>query len=317
MPRKNERPKFAPSARGKKSSQSCFTSMTGFGKGSALLDGVQVDVEIRSVNHRFLEIACKLPKTYAEFEMSLRNAVSTALSRGRVEVYVSRLSKKGNGAGVVFNKELYKTLFALFHSVVAKHGAVDAAGKRALSLNLLGRNEVLAFGEEKIDYAREQRLLLEAVNLALSALSAMRRTEGLRLEHEVLGRFKTVSKLHQEIRKIAHSAPQRQRERLNLRLKRLAPETMVDPARLAQEVVMISDRVDVTEEIVRLESHLAEFSRAMRAHPQGKKMDFLLQEMGREFNTIASKAQEAPIQQRVVDAKVELEKLKEQLQNVE
>ncbi|MFM1848962.1 MAG: hypothetical protein RL417_2436, partial [Pseudomonadota bacterium] len=183
--------------------------------------------------------------------------------------------------------------------------------------DILGRHEVLGINEGDSRVPRERGLVVEALRGALSTLQTMRRKEGARLVRDLADRLGRLEKIRRSIEKRAAGAPAALRERIKLRIERLAPPIQVDPERLAAEVALIAERVDITEELVRLRSHFDQFRGALQHGLVGKKLDFLLQEFGREFNTIGSKAQDAAVQADVVEAKTEMEKMREQVQNLE
>lgn len=290
-------------------------SMTGFGRSSAAEGGVQLDVELRSVNHRFLDLSLKLPRMYLELEPELRERCASRIERGRLEVSVARVLHASSGRSVAFDRDLYAKLERIYRDTLGKTSPENLA---SLRLQILSRREVLDVGEIAAVSAGERRLLFRLVDEAFTGLLEMRRIEGRRLASDIVDRMQSVTELRHEIERLQPGAPDRVRERLLARLRPvLAKIGEIDPQRVAAEAAMLADRVDISEELTRLASHEREFERILATPPSGRRLDFLLQEFGREFNTISSKAQDAEVQQRVVAAKAALEKIREQVQNIE
>lgn len=290
-------------------------SMTGFGKASVQNSKLHIGVELKSYNHRFLDIALKLPRAYNQFEFELRDLISSTLGRGRVELLVVREAVIPPQA-VQFDRDLFKTYWNIARKVLRE---ADVTGKEhfaALALDLMSRKEVLGIREENFLGDAERGLLLGALKKALGILVKMRDREGARLGQEISGRFARIKKLREQISKAGQRTVENERERIQNRIKKFTPEVTLDPARLAAEVALLIDRTDITEELVRLDSHFKESSLALAQSGTGRKLDFIIQELGREFNTIGSKAQDADVQRSVIEAKVELEKIREQVQNL-
>lgn len=296
---------------------SAILSMTGFGKGAAQGEHVSIEVEIRSINHRFLDFVCKLPRAYNEFEPELRALVGGAIGRGRVDLSVTRQTKSATAVELRYDGALFSSLWQAYQQGLAAAGVPAGAVAGPAALAILGRREVVDVVEGSVDTSSERELLLTAARAALENLRTMRVAEGERLERDLRTRLGQLRVFREKIAGEAAAAPGGLRDRLLARVKKLAPDVTLDENRFAQEVAYLADRADVTEELVRLESHFAQFEQALAAPPSGRRLDFLMQELGREFNTIGSKGQSAAVQNLVVDAKCELEKMREQVQNVE
>lgn len=291
--------------------------MTGFGSATGGDRSVRVEVEIKTANSRFLDVTIKAPRLYAPFENELREIIASTVERGRVEVLIGRSEPSGGAKRLSFNRDLFDATLAVYLQQFRAAG-VDSVEARADAIrDVLGRHEVLELAESDVRVTRERTVLLGVLRGALEELHAMRRSEGALLVADLEERLKRLVAVRRSIERHAAAAPAAARARLAARIERLAPTVKVDPERLAAEVAILADRVDVTEELVRLESHIAQFQKALGAPLAGKKLDFLLQEFGREFNTIGSKAQDASIQAIVVEAKAEMEKMREQVQNLE
>ncbi len=293
-------------------------SMTGFGRASFELAGAPHDVEIRSVNHRYLELRVRLPRALADFEGAVRERIQARVSRGKVDVSVTAPESGGPRPRPVVDEELAATYLRAARSLAAGGGA-----RGALSVGeLLQLPGVVRMLEPELAREQVESALLRAVDAAAAAADAMRAAEGAALERELLSRLARVAELAESLAQRASLVQEAVRERLRRRSAQLTSETgFVDEARLHQEIVLAADRLDVTEEIVRLTSHIAQFreisASAGPGAPVGRRLDFLLQEFGREANTIGSKGSDAPIAHSVVELKTELERIREQVQNVE
>ncbi len=290
-------------------------SMTGYGRGAATTATQRFVVELRAVNHRFLELKIRLPWPEPALEALLTQRVRARLERGAVAISI----KEEGGAAL----EEVRVDLPLAHSyahalrTLAKELALD--GSASLTL-VAAQPGVLSVGQTVIDAEALWPTLLPAVDAALDALIESRSREGARLGEDLSARVDLLNKLTVEIEALAKDAPDQARQRLAARLERaLGPsDVTVDPQRLAQEVALLADKLDVTEELTRLTTHLDELRRLFAAAgANGRRLDFLTQEINREINTIGSKSQATGITQRVIDAKAELERLREQIQNIE
>ncbi|HKA87446.1 MAG TPA: YicC/YloC family endoribonuclease [Haliangiales bacterium] len=279
--------------------------MTGHGRGTAETDDRRVTVEVRAVNHRFLDLKLRVPLD-AEVERRAAEAVRRRVERGAVTVTVR---EEGPGTRAV---RLDLPLARGVHAALAELGReLGLDGEIPVSL-VAAQPGVLALGEP----AEGDALFLAALDAALEAMVAMRLAEGEALARDLGARIDRLEALARDINRLAAGAPPALAARLRERLDRLGVD--VPPERLAAEAALLADRADVTEELVRLASHLKQARDLVASEaPSGRKLDFLVQEMGREVNTVGSKSPSADISRCVVDAKAELEKIREQVQNVE
>jgi len=300
------------------SNASDVRSMTGFGSARTAWKGVDLEVEIKTVNSRFLDVGCRLPRCYAQLEPALREVLAEGLVRGRVELGVNRRSKAGSGP-LSFNSELADRLLLIYQQQARKLKlSAGSPEMRALMLvEILRRSEVL--GVESIEECSEAEglRLVELARKAVSQVNSMRLREGRILARELTSGVSRIARLRDSIARSAANAPQVLKGRLEERLKKLAGELNLEPQRIAMEAAVLADRISISEELVRLESHEGQFREILAHPPSGRKLEFILQEMGREVNTIGSKAQDARVQHKVVAIKAELEKLREQVQNIE
>ncbi len=292
-------------------------SMTGFGRAAREIEGVAFDVEARSVNHRHLDLRIRLPRILADRENAVKQRIQGKLSRGKVEVVVN-LAPSAAPAKLVIDEEIAGQYVAAARALSQRHaltGALDVA-------SLLALPGVTRVVETELDAERLGQAVDEAVDEAVRGLVAMRAAEGEALRVELEGRLATVVQLATAFEARSGEVVQAARLRLQKRAAQIRQDVgLSDDARLHQEIVIAADRLDITEELVRLRSHVAQFEDTMRAagpeNPVGRRLDFLLQELGREANTVGSKASDAALAQDVVVLKTELERIREQVQNIE
>lgn len=292
-------------------------SMTGFARVSFGAETLEIDIEVKSVNQRYLEIIFKAPRRYSAIERDVKAIFQQQHRRGRIEISVTRRSKDiGNGSGIEFSLP-FDSAVKRYSAACKRYGAhgdslADFIGELVLRDGMAGEDSDLLSQDETFN-------LLRIISEASEALVVMRETEGLGLVSDIVQRLSTIESLRSEIGVIMEGAPTRIKERMEERLKVVASDLRLDPERLALEVALLAERVDVSEELARLDIHLAQFRETLKGHLDGigRKLDFMTQEIGRELNTVASKAQDARVQGFVVDAKVALERIREQVQNVE
>ncbi len=293
-------------------------SMTGFGRAGFEVDGVAYEIEVRSVNHRYLDAKVRLPRTIARFESEVRGRVQKRFSRGKVDVVVTAPAGVTPNARLEIDFEAASGYLAAARALQDDHGVPGTLEVDAL----LGLPGVARFIESDTSAEAVGEALLRATDDALKALEEMRGAEGAALERELLGRLETIEACAARVAGRSGEVQAAARERLKRRAEQLQQETgLLDEARLHQEVVMAADRLDITEELVRLRSHIEQFREivagADAGKPVGRRLDFLLQEFGREANTVGSKGSDAPIAHEIVELKAQIERLREQVQNVE
>ncbi len=289
-------------------------SMTGYGRGEALGDAGRIVVEMKAVNHRFSEVVFRMPRQFNALEDPAKKLVQSRVKRGRIDVYVS-WEPPAKDKGVKVDKEL---AIAYYNALKELGGEIGSNSE--ISLDTLARlPDVLQVEEGEITADELWPTFETAVTEAVDGLIAMREREGAALRADLEERITRIEAFGKAVQERALQVVEEYRQRLTRRLEELLPESNpVDPQRLAQEVAIFADRADVTEEVQRLASHVSQFRQALqKGDPIGRKLDFLVQELGREINTIGSKANDAVITNRVVDAKSELEKIREQVQNIE
>ncbi|GAB4567645.1 MAG: YicC family protein [Geothermobacteraceae bacterium] len=289
-----------------------ISSMTGFGKGQAAGESLTVGVEVRSVNHRFCDVSIKGPKAVAPFEASLKKRLSEELARGKVDVYINLDIVGEQGYSARANLPLAQAAKRALEEMRAALELEDP-----VTLEVLTRQKDLLVLEEEVDLAELEQNLDRAVTEAVAQLRGMRATEGEALEEDFSQRLTRLENLLGQVEGRADKVPTEWREKLQQRLNRHAADIEVDPQRLSQELAIFADRCDISEEITRFHSHIGQFRQLLQSgEPVGRKLDFLVQEINREANTIGSKASDAQICNWVVEIKAELEKIREQVQNV-
>ncbi len=289
-------------------------SMTGFGNGSLAFSGGRATVDIRAVNHRFLEVKLHLPRGFLAVEDALRALVATQVKRGRVEVFLTLSGQTARSYAVVPNIELAR---AYLRAAQQLKSALDLGGDLSLQF-FLSRPEVFQVAEAHQPAGVEFEASKKALQRALSALERHRRREGKFLQRDLRGRIATLEKIRRSVGRRSTHTQQATRRKLADKVSALLPQLDSERRRVLQDVASLAQKSDITEEYVRLQSHLGAFSDFLRlAEPVGKRMDFLLQEMQREINTIGAKADDVSIRHFVVQAKEEVEKIREQVQNIE
>ncbi|MCC6965527.1 MAG: YicC family protein [Nitrospira sp.] len=288
--------------------------MTGYGKKDGTSQQATVTVEIRSVNHRFLEVAVRVPRSLAQLEDAVRKAVQQRCLRGRVDVSVSIQAAGGSLKTIHIDQALAKQYHAALKKLqktLGLRGAVD------LSM-VAGFRDIVSLTDEPVDTEHLGKTVIRVLGGALTDLEKMRKREGEALATDLAVHLDAIREAQSVVAKKAPDLAKIAFHRMKARIETLLQSELPDPARLQQELAVYADRSDISEELVRLESHMVQFDQTLRSQESvGKTLEFLLQEMGREVNTIGSKASDAEIAALVVRMKAELEKLREQVQNVE
>jgi uncharacterized protein (TIGR00255 family) len=291
--------------------------MTGFGRATFQLEGASFEVELRSTNHRFLDLRVRLPRLLSECEPEVRARVAARFGRGKVDA-VAQLPPGGPRERLAIDLETAGRYLEAAAALRSRHGL---SGKLEVG-DLLSLPGVARMIELELPAEALQRAFFEALDVALERADAMRASEGAALERELSQRLARVDALAASLEGRAGAVREAARERLRRRAEKLAQETgLLDEARLYQEIALAADRLDVTEELVRLRSHVEQFRTALAeagpGRPVGRRLDFLLQELGREANTLGAKIGDAEAAHLVVELKTELERVREQAQNVE
>ena len=288
-------------------------SMTGYGRGAARRDGREITVELKAVNHRFLDLSFRAPKNLSFLEDAFRSFLNeSGVRRGHVDIFINYANHREDAQTVVLDRELLLSFRKAWRDC---EDLLDFC-KKPDAAEVLSMSGAYSLRQADEDAEAVTALALEAAREAVEAFLRMRRTEGKALARDLLSNLDALSTLRNEIAQRAPQVPEDYRKRLQARLAEWQVAE-ADPQRVAQEVAIMADRCAIDEELSRLESHISQFADTVHtAQEAGKKLDFLLQEMNREVNTIGSKASDSEIAQRVVVAKCVIEKLREQVQNV-
>jgi len=292
-----------------------ITSMTGYGRAAFRSDGTEILVEIRTVNNRFLDIMTKLPRCIAGYEQQVRELISKRLQRGRVSVYISLSRGDESGIQLDLNLEVAKAYLKIAQKLEQDLGV---AGKLSVA-ELLAMPDVIAVPVQETTDEEIWQLAEQSLQAAIEQLVAMRAEEGKNLAQDFRHRVEQLEKLIEEMEKRAVEQPRIEMNKLSERITKLIDNRdAVDESRLEMELALIADRIDITEECVRFHSHNQLFLQTLELEPsQGRKLNFLLQEMHREANTIGSKTSQSDVSHIVVSIKDEIEKMREQVQNIE
>ncbi|MCY1041326.1 YicC family protein [Corallococcus sp. bb12-1] len=289
-------------------------SMTGFGSGRARVGDEEVSVEARSLNHKFCEVKVRLPRELSALEPALVKLVKDRLARGSVEILVRRQAATVSGNVPTVDVALAREYARAFREVAEALGVTAEVAWSQVS----NQPGVIRLEEKGVDVESATQATQTALQQALAALETMRNTEGESIHTDLDTRMKLIEGWSQEVARLAPRAVNDYQQRLTERVAELARGVAVDPQRLAQEVALFAERTDIAEEVTRLATHLEQFRLLMASpEPVGRRMDFLVQEMHREVNTTGSKSQHAEISARVVSMKAEVERIREQVQNVE
>lgn len=288
--------------------------MTGFGTGTATAGNESLTVELRSVNHKFCEVKVRLPRELATLEGTLQKLVKDRLARGAVDVSVRRASRTALGVVPQVDLALAKEYRRAWSELAKALELPDTVSVRDMATQM----NVIRLEEPQVGLEDASKAAESALVMALEALGKMREKEGVALSADLTARLTLVAQWVEEVKVLAPKAIDLYRARLSERIAELSKGLAVEPQRLAQEVAFFAERTDVAEEMTRLSSHLEQFNELLSSKdPSGRKMDFLVQEMHREVNTTGSKSQHADISSRIMQLKAELERIREQVQNVE
>jgi uncharacterized protein (TIGR00255 family) len=289
-------------------------SMTGYGKGETPYNNGRIVIEIRSVNHRYGEISVKLPRIFMQYENEVKKLVASVLKRGKIDVF-AQLEGVASAIGLpTVNLALAGSYHKAFINIKEALGLNDEVSLRLIAT----QKDVITISEIETACEPSGHELLAAVRTALDNLDAMRLREGAALENELLKRRGILTDLVVAITVRVPRLVTTYADKLKERVALLMADSGLAEERLAQEVALMADRTDITEELVRFDSHMKQFDAIMMSsEPVGRKLDFLLQEVNREVNTIGSKANDVEIASLIIEMKAELEKIREQVQNIE
>ncbi|WP_440450713.1 YicC/YloC family endoribonuclease [Ruminococcus intestinalis] len=291
-------------------------SMTGFGRCRTVLHGREISVEIKSVNHRFFEFSCRTPKGYGFLDDKLKTLVNSRVSRGKIDMFVTVGTAEDTPAEVKINHSLVSGYINAMKEISETYGIENDVTVTAISRF----PDVYTVSKAPENEEEITADVLEAANTAIDGFIAMREAEGEKMKADILGRAEVILATVEEIEERSPQTVKEYEERLLDRINKtlLDYNINIDEQRVLTEVAVFADKVAVAEETVRLRSHFAQLSKIMESQtPIGREIDFIIQEMNREANTIGSKVQDAEIAHKVVKIKSEIEKMREQIQNIE
>ena len=289
-------------------------SMTGYGRAVETVVGREITVEVRSVNNRYLDCTVKLPRLFSFAEDALKQKVKEYVTRGKVDVYVSVGASQSGDVSISLNRPVLEGYLAAMQTI-----ASDYDVKNDISVNSLSRlPDVFTVEKSQEDEEALKAGLVAVAEKALAAYNTMRQTEGLALETDLKAKAQNILSLVSKVEARSPITVAEYRERLEAKMREVLESTSIDEARILTEAAIFADKVAVDEETVRLRSHLQQLDTMLSsAEPIGRKLDFLMQEMNREANTIGSKGNDIEQARTVVEIKAELEKIREQMQNIE
>ena len=289
-------------------------SMTGYGRAVQTIDGREITVELRSVNNRYLDCTVKLPRMFSFAEDSVKNRVKAAVSRGKVDVYIGVNAVQTADVQVAVNRPVLESYLAALRQIETEYGVRDDV----TVMSLARLPDVFSVEKTQEDEQKLTQDILSVAEEAISRYNAMRETEGAALETDLRGRAATILERVALVEARSPETVAEYRERLRQKMQEVLQNTAIDEGRILQEAAIYADRIAVDEETVRLRSHLAQLGDMLtKGGAIGRKLDFLLQELNRETNTIGSKCNDLELSNIVVDMKAELEKIREQTQNIE
>lgn len=291
-----------------------INSMTGYGRSVQTVSGREITVEIRSVNNRYLDCTVKLPRLFSFAEEAVKQRVKDSVSRGKVDVYISVNSTEASDTKISLNRPVLEGYLAAMQQIAQDYGVRDDISVTALSR----LPDVLTVEKEETDEQQLTADLLSVVDAALAAYNHMRQVEGEALENDLRSRAKTILGLVEKVEQRSPVTVSEYRARLEAKMREVLESTTIDEGRILTEAAIFADKIAVDEETVRLRSHLNQLETMLtNGGAIGRKLDFLMQEMNREANTIGSKGNDLEQARTVVEIKAELEKIREQMQNIE
>lgn len=289
-------------------------SMTGFGRSKYENEEREYTVEIKSVNNRYSDISIKMPRNLSSLEEKIKKQITTAISRGKIDVFITFINNSEKGKNIKINTELAKMYIKELKQLAKEGEIIDNINVT----EIIRLPEVLNISLENDDEELILSELTVCTKNAIDSFIAMRETEGLKIKEDLQNRINIISKKIDKINSISTGLVEEYVVKLEKRINDILKTSVVDETRLAQEIVIYSDKCSIEEEITRLRSHILQFTNLLETSgPIGKKLDFLVQEMNRETNTIGSKANSLEITNLVVDLKTEIENIREQIQNIE
>lgn len=289
-----------------------MNSMTGFGK-AEYKNGYELCVEIKTVNNRFLDVLPKYPKSFAAFDDAIRKTVQSKLTRGRVEIFFTFSDMRGGDKQIGVDLPLAKAYYEAAQKI-SEHLGIE---NDLTVLAIMRSPDVISSLDNETDEEELKKIVISVLSDALDNLNVMRKVEGEKLKNDMLCRISEVERLVKSIEALAPAVQDSYRARLSEKVSNALGGADIDESRIIQEVAIFADKADINEEITRLHSHISQFRKIAEGLDPGRKLDFLIQEFNREANTICSKSNDIQITGEALSLKSEIEKIREQVQNVE
>lgn len=289
-------------------------SMTGYGRKQAVIGSMSITAEIKSVNHRYFEFSAKVPRSYGFLEEKLKSYIQTLVARGKIECYIQIENLEEEDCVVEVNHSLAKGYYDALKDLAQRYALRDD-----ISVSLLSRyTDIFSVRKLEVDEEKIWASVKEVVTEAVDSFISMREVEGQKLKEDILSRCDTIIDRVEFIEERSPETVREYNEKLVSRMNEVLGQTQIDEQRILTEAAIYADKIAVAEETVRLRSHISQLREFMESEEAiGRKTDFLVQEINREANTIGSKAQDVKIAKRVIDIKAEVEKIREQVQNIE
>ncbi len=289
-------------------------SMTGYGSAKGVAEGLELSIELKSVNNRFLDTSVRMPRAYMFAEEAVKSAVQRHITRGKVDVFITIDSSKADDVVVKVNEPLLKGYLEAIRQTSDTYGLTNDA----TVMNLVRFPDVLSVEKKEVDQEAMAAAIAAVLEQALNEYDAMRAKEGAKLREDVSARVANILRMVGIVEEESPKTVSDYKARLEAKLREVLESKTIDESRILTEAAIFADKVAVDEETVRLRSHISQLTELINSDvPVGRKLDFLVQEMNRETNTIGSKCQNASIAHVVVDIKAEIEKIREQIQNIE
>ena len=288
-------------------------SMTGYGRAKLSKDDREYQIEIKSVNHRYLDISVRIPKQLSYLEETIKKEIAKKVKRGKIDVFVTFENNSLEGKEIKINTELAKAYIDELKKLAEKENILSD-----IQVTEISKYPDVLYIQSSQDDEKITKEVLETITIATDNLVQMRETEGNKISEDLLKRLNTINKKVEEIAKLSTGLIEEYVVKLEERIKEILKNQEIDKTRLAQEVVIYADKCSIEEEVTRLNSHISQFKNLLNSNEAiGKKLDFIIQEMNRETNTIGSKANNLEITNGVIDIKTEIENIREQVQNIE
>ncbi len=288
-------------------------SMTGFGRAEKMFDDFEVKVNLKSVNHRYMDASIRMPKYYTFAEDKIRQAAAKYISRGKIEIFISVDRIEGSGKTIAIDKDVAKNYIDALRTL-AEFGIEDDVKISTISQY----HDIFKIESDEEDEERITAMLLEVFSAAAEDFVNMRVEEGKNMEKDILSHLDILAEKLSQVELRYPQIVEEYKNRLRGKISEVLEDKNIDESRIVTEVAIFAERTDIGEETVRLHSHIKEFKKAILTdQPIGKKLDFMIQEMNRETNTMGSKANDVEISKIIVDMKSEIEKIREQIQNIE